>query len=279
MASNQEQIDFWSGVAGERWVSAQREMDRTIRPLGDAALTALDLTPGLRVLDVGCGCGDTTLAIAERVGPAGRVLGVDVSEPMLARARERAKTAPGAPIEFDFADAASTPLRTIDRIYSRFGVMFFDDPVGAFRHLRSALAPGGRIAFVCWRPLTANPWAHLPLEATVSVLGPAPTAPAPDAPGPFAFGDAARLRAILGYAGWKDVSIEPFDTELQWTTSDDDEALRETFVRIGPAARRLVDAPEGLRERAIAAILEALGPYRKPTGLVMPAAVWIVSAR
>lgn len=278
MGSNQEQIDFWSGTAGERWVAAQRDMDRTIRPLGEAALAALDLAPGLRVLDVGCGCGDTTLAIAERVGPAGRVYGVDVSEPMLARARERAKTAPGAPIEFEFADASCTPLRTVDRIFSRFGVMFFDDPIGAFRHLRSALAPEGRIAFVCWRPLTANAWARVPLEAAVSVLGPSTAPVVPDAPGPFAFGDAARLRAILGYAGCKDVSIEPFDADLAWTTTDDDESLRETFVRIGPAARRLVDAPEELRERAVEAILEALGPYRRPSGLVMPAGVWIVSA-
>ncbi len=279
MGANQEQIDFWSGVAGQRWVAAQRDMDRTIRPLGEAALTALDLAPGLRVLDVGCGCGDTTLAIAARVGPSGRVFGVDVSEPMLARARERAKDAPGAPIEFEFADASSTPLRTVDRIFSRFGVMFFDEPVGAFRHLRSSLAPGGRIAFVCWRPLTANPWARIPLEAAVSVLGPSPTQPAPDAPGPFAFGDAARLRAILGYAGLHDVAIEPFDVDLSWTTDGSDEAVRETFVRIGPAARRLVDAPDDLRDRAIDAIMEALLPYRSPSGLVMPAAVWIVTGR
>ena len=277
MGSNQEQIDFWSGVAGQRWVAAQEEMDRTIRPLGDAAMAALDLAPGLRVLDVGCGCGDTTLAIAERVGPSGRVLGVDISEPMLARARERAATVPT--VEFQFADAANTSLGTVDRIYSRFGVMFFDDPVAAFRNLRSPLAPGGRLAFVCWRPLAANPWARLPLEAVNAVLGPPPVPATAYAPGPFAFADASRVRSILGDAGFQDVAIEPFDAETQWTSSTSDEALRETFVRIGPAARRLVDAPEDLRERAIDAILDAVRPLLRPEGLVLPAAVWVVTAR
>jgi hypothetical protein len=138
---------------------------------------------------------------------------------------------------------------------------------------------GGRLAFVCWRALADNPWARVPAAAVASVLGPPATPPPPDAPGPFAFADDARVRAILLAAGFADIDVTPFDAELQWTDSDRDEDLRDAFVRIGPAARRLVEAPEHLREPAIAAIIEALAPYRHPTGLKMPAAVWIVSAR
>jgi SAM-dependent methyltransferase len=275
---NQEQIEFWSGIAGDRWVAAQEMMDRTIRPLGDAALRAAALAPGLRVLDVGCGCGDTTLAAARAVGPSGHVTGVDVSPQMLARARERAAAERGAaPMTFAFGDAATADLPTVERIVSRFGVMFFADPIAAFTHLRGALAPGGRMAFVCWRAMAENPWARIPTEAVATVLGPAAKAD-PTAPGPFAFADAARVRGILASAGFGDVATAPFDAPLTWTTGDTDQELRETFVRVGAAARRLVDVPDAVREPAIAAILAALAPYRRPTGLVLDGAVWVVTA-
>jgi len=264
--ANAEQISFWNGTAGERWVAAQEAMDRTISPLGEAAMEAAAIAPGHRVLDIGCGCGDTTLALTRRVGPRGAVTGMDVSAPMLARARERA-IAEGLPAEFVLGDASRAPLPEADRVYSRFGVMFFDDPVGAFTHLHRALLPDGRLAFVAWRSLAENPWAKVPLDAVNSVLGPADPPP-PDAPGPFAFADADRIRAILGEAGFRNVDVRPLDLDLTW----------QDIVRIGPAARRLADAPDELRERAIDAILARVRPLLDERGLVLGSGVWVVTA-
>ena len=269
MGTNDEQIAFWNGTAGERWVVAQEQMDRTIGPLGDAAMDAAKLVPGLRVLDVGCGCGDTTVALAAR---GARPTGVDISAPMLARARVRAPD-----LAFIEADASTSPLPEVDLVFSRFGVMFFDDPVGAFAHLRGSLATGGRLAFVCWRTLAENAWARVPLEGAVSVLGPADPPPV-NAPGPFAFAKESRIREILDAAGFSDVRVVPHDTDLHWALDTSDAAVRDTFVRIGPAARRIVDAPEDLREPAIQAIIDAVRPYATPAGFVLPAATWVVTA-
>jgi SAM-dependent methyltransferase len=277
MARNEEQVAFWNGTAGERWVDAQDAMDHTLGPLGRFAMDAAEIAPGMRILDVGCGCGDTTLELMRRVGPTGAVTGVDVSAPMVARAKQRAE-AEGLPLQLAVADAATAELPLVDRIYSRFGVMFFDDPAGAFAHLRETAAPDGRLAFVAWRTLAENPWAKVPAEAAASVLGPPPPAD-PEAPGPFAFAREARIRQILGDAGWRDVTVTPRDHAATWIGVHGDDDLREGFLKIGPAARRLADAPPELLEPAREAILARLRPLVRDGSLSLPAAVWVVTGR
>ena len=175
---NTAQVDYWNAVAGETWVTYQAQLDRQIQPLGAEALRVLEPAPGERVIDIGCGCGQTTLALAERVGAAGAATGVDISRPMLEVARQRPVPAGAAAPRFVEADAQAADLGrgAHDAAFSRFGVMFFADPAAAFANIRAALKPGGRMVFVCWRPLAENLWMRLPLEAAQPLLPPMPPA-------------------------------------------------------------------------------------------------------
>ena len=167
---NAEQISYWNEQAGPVWVAEQQSLDAMLEPLGQTAMELAGIEPGNRVLDVGCGAGNTTLQLGERVGPSGSLLGVDLSAPMLERARERARSAGADHVSFQQADAQIEPLRDFDRVFSRFGVMFFADPVAAFANLRRALGPGGRIAFICWRPLAENPWILEPMRILAELV-------------------------------------------------------------------------------------------------------------
>jgi SAM-dependent methyltransferase len=273
-----DQVTYWNGPAGERWVREQALLDAMLRPFGDAALDAAGVAADQVVLDVGCGCGDTSLALAGRVGPGGRVVGLDLSEPMVARARER--SAGRANVSFLAGDASREPLEggAYDLVYSRFGVMFFQDPARAFAHLRGALRATGRVAFVCWRTVAENPWAAVPVEAAAKVLGPPEPAPA-DAPGPFSFGDAQRVRRILGEAGLHQVTVRAIDRPCTFGEAGSiGDAARE-LARLGPVARLLSDRDETDVARAIAAIEAVLPPYASAQGGVrFPAAAWIVTA-
>ena len=204
---NAQQIQYWNDT-GPRWVAQQNVIDDQIRQLGRLAMDRSTVQPGERVLDVGCGCGDTTVELAGRVAPGGTVTGIDISAPMLERARERARTQ-GAAARFELADAQTHAFAPaiVDVIFSRFGVMFFTDPTAAFANLRRALTPGGRLAFVCWQALPDNPWMFVPLGAALQYL-PTPPLPGPDAPGPFSFADPGRVRTILAGAGFRDVAFE-----------------------------------------------------------------------
>src|SRR5437764_11189938 len=185
---NAYQVADWNGQSGERWVAYQARLDAMLAVFGQAAIEAAAPAAGERVLDVGCGAGASSLALAARVGAGGQVLGVDISEPLIARAR--ALTPQDTPVLFRVADASSAelPEGAFDILFSRFGVMFFDDPTGAFAHMRRALKPGARVAFVCWRGMAENDWVRLPSGAIKGIVP--PTAPPdPEAPGPFSFGD------------------------------------------------------------------------------------------
>lgn len=274
---NSEQVAYWNGPSGARWVEVQADLDRALAPLGTDAIASLDLAPGERVLDVGCGCGDTVLALA-RAADGVRVTGVDVSAPMLGRAVERVAAAGlGDRVTLVEADAASAELPEVDALFSRFGVMFFADPREAFGHLRAALRPAGRAVFLCWRGPADNPWARLTMQALASVLGPLPRAD-PHAPGPFALADGDRLRGILAGAGFADIALHPVTRALQWTTSGGDDELRR-FLRVGPAARMLAELTADVRERAAEAVLDAIRPHVRPDGLWLEASAWRVTAR
>ena len=275
-AGNAAQIDFWNTGAGETWAELQTLLDRQISPLGLQAMRALGLTAGEQVLDIGCGCGQTSLQLAERVGPSGHVLGVDISQPMLEVARRRAAEAAAGSVAFRQADAQAADLGAgaFDVVYSRFGVMFFADPPAAFANIRTALKPGGRMAFVCWRSPAENPLMVAPMVAAMPFLPPMPP-PDPLEPGPFAFADSERVRSILGQAGFADIAVEPFDALVGAGGLED--SLSVAF-RIGPLGRVLREHPDR-REAVVDAVRAALTPYVTDDGLKMAAAVWIVTAR
>ena len=274
-AANAAQVAYWNDAAGRTWAEHQDRIDRQIRPLGLAAMDRLAPEPGEHILDVGCGCGDSSLDLARRVGPEGEVLGLDVSAPMLEVARGRAEAAGAGNLAFLDADAQTARLPGgRDAVFSRFGVMFFSDPTAAFANLRSALRPGGRLGFVCWRPLAENLWMRLPAGTAADLVPPAPP-PEPGAPGPFAFADPDRVRRILVEAGFIGVDIAGHDEPIGGL---DLEGTVEMSFRVGPLGAILREQPDlapVLRER----VREAVSPWLRGDAVYMPSATWLVSAR
>ena len=277
--ANADQIAYWNAAAGETWVAQQDRLDRQLQPLGRAAIDALDPAADERLIDIGCGCGQTSLELAGEVGPDGAVTGVDISAPMLEVARRRAAGAGLGNVRFLEADAQTHPFPPggADGVFSRFGVMFFADPPAAFGNIRKALRPGGRLAFVCWRPLALNEWMMLPMRAALSQMTapPAPPMLDPLAPGPFAFADPDRVRGILTEGGFSGVEIEAHDSLIGGNGLEETIALS---LRVGPLGMMLRENPDQ-RERVIDALRAALEPHAGPSGVFLPAAVWIVTAR
>lgn len=267
---------YWNGPAGEKWTQLAEVLEKVFGPLREAALDLAAAKPGERVLDVGCGCGGTTLTLAETVGKTGHVLGVDISAPMLARAKQRLEAA-GVAATVELDDAATAHFEPVfDVLHSAFGTMFFPDPDGAFRNLAGALAPGGRMAFICWRALAENVGMSTPLLAAKPLLPPMEPA-VPGAPGPFAFADGDRLRGILERAGFSAVEIAPLDREISLGATLD-EAVAFS-LETGPTSHALRAAPDVPREPVAAAVREALKPFARPDGVFVPTATWLVSAR
>jgi SAM-dependent methyltransferase len=277
---NAEQIRYWAEAAGPKWVRFQALLDAQIRGIGERAMERGGIAPGERVLDVGCGCGDTTMELPRRVGAAGRVLGVDISAPMLARAAERIAAAglPHARVLEADAQTHVFEAGAFDVLFSRFGVMFFSDPTAAFANLRAALRPGGRLAFACWQSLQQNPWLLVPLSAVAQHIA-LPPPPAPDAPGPFALADADRVRVILTGAGFAQIAIEPHEHPLFVAGGAGlDGAVELLLEGVGPTSAALREADPALRPVVTAAVRAALAPYAEAGGVRMPSAAWIVTA-
>lgn len=280
--SNDEMVKYWNDGAGPVWVAQQQRIDAQIGPLGALARERAAIRAGERVLDVGCGCGATTLELADAVGDAGRVVAVDISRPMLERARQRAGGAgSGARIEWRLDDAQTAAFEgsDFDLVFSRFGVMFFADPVAAFTNLRRALRRGGRLAFVCWQSREKNPWMLAPaIAAAQHVAFPPP--PPPHAPGPFAFGDATRVRGILERAGFADVAHEAVNGPIRLAGDSVDEAL-ELSLQIGPVGAALREARpnDDQRARVIEAVRKVIASFETPRGIEAEAGAWIVTAR
>jgi SAM-dependent methyltransferase len=277
---NAEQIEYWNGEAGSKWVALQALIDCQIEPLGRMAMDRGDISLGERVIDVGCGCGATSLEIAQRVGSDGQVMGIDISGPMLERARSAAAEAGLRNVSFEQTDAQTGGFEaaSFDAVFSRFGIMFFADPGAAFANLRSGLRAGGRLAFVCWQAIQENPWMVVPMAAALQHIPPPPI-PSPDAPGPFAFADPNRVRGILTGAGFEDVRLESLRQTLTvGGTGSLDEAV-EFLLQIGPAGRILRESDPALLPKVAASVRAALEPYHTDEGVRMPSAAWIVTAR
>lgn len=277
---NAQQIEYWNEVSGARWVEMNEVVDAQISPLGEAAMARAAVAPGERVLDVGCGCGQTSLQLAERVGDAGSVLGLDISAVMLARARERAEGAGLTNLEFHNADAQTEPFTGgFDLLFSRFGVMFFASPEAAFSNLLSALRAGGRLTCLTWQGLGLNPWMQVPLAAAAKHLPPAGPPPDPTAPGPFAFADATRVEGILAAAGFEEIAHESLERELLVAGGRSLDETVSFLMGLGPLGAALREADDELRARVLSEVRLALEPYHDGSGVRMPAAAWIVSAR
>jgi SAM-dependent methyltransferase len=271
---NAAQVEYWNSGAGPTWASLQAPLDRQLAPLGRQAMAALAPQAGERILDIGCGAGETTLELAQAVSPGGEVTGVDISRPLLDLARRRAEGL--ASVRFVEGDAQvhSFAPASFDGVFSRFGVMFFADPAAAFANLRQALKPGGRLAFVCWRSPMENPILTAPMMAAAQHL-PAPTPPEPGAPGPFAFADPERVRGVLDAAAFTDIGIAPLDLPIGGGNLED--AL-ELALKVGPLGGLLRDNPDK-REVAIGAVRALLAQHEGPDGVKLPSATWIVTAR
>jgi SAM-dependent methyltransferase len=234
---------YWSHAAAA-WVELEEHLEDVVAVPGRLAMEALGLEPGHRVLDVGCGAGATTVELARRVAPDGLVLGADIAPGMIERARERATTT-GLPVGFERADAQVHDLGegAFDAAYSRFGVMFFADPVAAFANIRRALRSGSRLGFACWQEPVRNEWMLVPAAAALAVLGAAPPPVGPDEPGPFAFADAGRVRSILQGAGFDAVQVESHEDAVTVDEADIDRVARANS-RVGLVDRLLQEAPE-----------------------------------
>ena len=276
-ADNAAQAEYWNSVAGRRWTDRQEEQDRVLRPVSERLIAAADAKPGQRIIDIGCGCGDTTIDFAARVMPGGEVLGLDVSEPMLARARERAPS--GLPARFVLADATVYDFEPewADLAVSQFGVMFFADPARSFANLRRGLKPGARLAFACWREAKQNPWMMIPLREAKKHAPPLPETN-PEDPGPFAFADDARVRRILSAAGFADIVVTPEDLDLDLAIGRGLDAAVAGALGIGPTSRILDGQPEAVRAAAAADIRKALAERAKGDSVPLGAAIWIVTA-
>jgi SAM-dependent methyltransferase len=275
---NADQIAYWNGPGGQRWADRQQSQDVVLAPVSDLLIDRAAPKAGERIIGVGCGAGATTFAFAEKAGPSGRVLGIDISAPMLARARQVAPE--GMAVDFELADATVYPFEpaSFDLLASRFGVMFFAQPALSFANMRKALKPSGRLAFACWRQPRENPFFMAPLQAVYKHVPRLPP-PGPEDPGPFAFASEERVNRVLGEAGFSGIAMEPCDLALDIAVGRGLDAAVQTALEIGPSSRALAEQPADVRAAATRSIREALAVFAKGQSVPLPAAIWIVTAR
>lgn len=269
-----DQSKLWNGLAGQAWVDEQQLLDRIFQPLGDRLVEAVAAAAPARVLDVGCGCGSTTLSVALLLGSSGEAVGVDISAPMIDFARARALEE-ALPAKFVCADAETHDLGSarFDMIISRLGVMFFADPIAAFGNLRRASRPGARLELIAWRGAAENPFMTT-AERAVAHLLPDMPARRPGAPGQFAFGDRDHVQNLLEAGGWRNIDIEPIDMTCAMP-----EAELATYVsKLGPVGLVLHGADEATRRRAVETARAAFEPYVTGGEVTFNAACWAIRA-
>lgn len=279
---NSEQIDYWNSENAAKWVRDQAGLDRMFASVTDRLLALVQPRPGEAGIDVGCGTGATTMALAETLGGHGHALGVDVSVPMLAMARSRADKAGLSQVQFLEADAQTHAFEpaALDLLISRFGVMFFEDPVAAFANLGRAMKPGARLCFLCWAPLAGNPWFAIPRAAAIAHMGKEPpAAPDPRAPGPLAFAEQDYVLEILRAAGWSSCAVA--DEEIYLSTDANLKEVARLSSNLGPAVRvvRALDGGPADLEAIAERLMEELAPFVTADGVSIPARFNVVQAR
>ena len=267
--------DVWGEAVAQRWLSCEASLDHALGPFGRAALERAQAALGGRVVDVGCGTGATTAALADAVGPTGHVLGVDIAPALLLRARQRLAERPQ--VELREADAQTVRLeRDRDLVFSRFGMMFFGDAPAAFRNLAGTLRPGGRMTFVCWRRFEDNPWQSLPFAALRQVI-PGARPPATDGPGPQSLADPARVQDLVAGAGLVQLTIDRIDHQVRLGV--DLASALHFAMNTGPTARALASADPDTRFYIRDRIAVTLARCLDKDGVCLPASAWLVDAR
>lgn len=274
-AAGAEQARLWNGPAGNAWVDAQQTLDQLFSPLEKLLVETASAAPAGRVLDVGCGTGGTTLAIARTLGAGAECTGIDISEPMIAAARSRAARE-GLPTHFICANAQTHAFEPASfyGIVSRLGVMFFDDPVRAFANLRHAAKDGAGLSFIAWRSAAENPFMTT-AERAASPLLPNLPPRVPGAPGQFAFADRQRVQAVLEESGWSGIDIQPVDLPCTMPEKD----LLGYLSRLGPVGIALLQADEETRARVIDTVRAAFEPFVHGDEVRLTAACWLVKGR
>jgi ubiquinone/menaquinone biosynthesis C-methylase UbiE len=274
---NADMLAFWNGKGGHIWVERQEHTDITLTPVTDALLAFAAPCTGERVVDIGCGCGAPTLEFARAVGADGRVVGMDISGPMLAEGERRTRAAGLANIDWRQADPATATLDEYDLITSAFGMMFFGDRVAAFANMRRGAAPNARMALVSWRTLAENPWMEVPMKAVAQHLPPRSKA-VPNAAGMFALADPNHVTDVLTASGWAPPRFEKLDMDLDIAA---DRGLEEAVVQstqIGAVNSWLRNQPEEIVSAAVASLREALAPYAEGQSVRLPGAMWLISS-
>ena len=277
---NKNQKDFWSGKGGDIWVERQNAMDTMLSPLGEAALNKLNFNEEENVLDIGCGCGHTTLNIAKRIRPSGNVTGLDISEPMLKRAKESAVEMSITNTSFKCVDVQIEDLG--DQIYSaafsRFGVMFFEDSIAAFKNINKSLISGGYLSFVCWQSPAVNPWQSLFIQEVKKFLD--LPSPPPRSPGPFAFMESEYVSSILEESKFQDITIEGHEAEVNMFSGRSLSDSVKDYISINPVVTQMLkESSENQIAEIVNSGIEAFSPYYSEKGLIFPSATWLVTAR
>ena len=275
---NKNQRDFWSGKGGDIWVERQNAMDTMLSPLGEAALNKLNLNEGENVLDIGCGCGHTTLNIAKKISPDGQVTGLDISEPMLKRAKESANEMSISNASFNCVDVQTDDIgeEVYSAAFSRFGVMFFEDPVAAFCNINKSLITGASLSFVCWQSPALNPWQSLFIEAVKKYVD--LPSPPPRSPSPFAFMESEYVSSILEESNFQNIMIEGHEAEVNMFSGRSLSDSVKDYISINPVVSGMLkDSTEQEKTEIINSAIEAFSPYYSAKGLMFPSATWLVT--
>tara|TARA_Y100001970_G_scaffold27011_1_gene32801 strand:- start:108 stop:953 length:846 start_codon:yes stop_codon:yes gene_type:complete len=276
---NTKQKEFWSGAGGDVWVNKQREMDIMLNPLGQKAIDKLELGSQKTVLDIGCGCGATTFEIAKS-NPEGQIIGIDISIPMLNQASLCSAEMSISNADFQVKDVQTDKLESeyFDVAFSRFGVMFFEDPFEAFENIYQALKHDGQLSFVCWQNASLNPWQSLSIQVIKEYLD--LPAPPPKSPGPFAFEDKEYIEEILSKSNFKEIKIDDNQEEIVMFSGKSIREACEDYLTINPVVTEMLKSSgEDLRETILTALMEKFSSYHKDDGLHFPSATWIVTAK